>query len=442
MPVMIVERSTSAMMLVGFLADVGLYKYLNVPFPDNFVSFCEQMEPFAFPNIFANMDTVHGGNNLISTIGKFQFWEVSTVLLDNSCFEITKELMMLAIIAVLNILVLLLKGYPKINDKFRKLRGIFMWNVFLSYFLGDFSELLLHSMVQMRENQVSSAYAHFSLALAIIIVSTYVFLACYFRYILNKRIPQGTETPKAQSAEQWDKIPENIGIIVEDFHENSKVARNFILIMLLETFLQICVVFFFQDNGLTQAILYTIIEAVYVIVGVCIRPYKSNLQLVILLMNQSSKVGMGIMAIIFGINEIFQFLTSEWVTLLGFMLTLLIIIVIAMNLAISMLIMIISLYERCKEWRSNRKKDVLKSRSKSANAVLRGNSFIVDQNSSHPEDVSLDFQNSSNLKEYKHIQNQSFQEARSQVASPSSHPSTLILAQQRADSKRVLKRAS
>ena len=35
--------STSAMLLVGFLADVDIYKYLNVDFPENFVSFCRQM---------------------------------------------------------------------------------------------------------------------------------------------------------------------------------------------------------------------------------------------------------------------------------------------------------------------------------------------------------------------------------------------------------------
>lgn len=76
----------------------------------------------------------------ISAIGKFQFWEVSTILLDN------------------------LKGQPR--DKFHKLRGIFMWNVCIaiSYFLGDFPEFLLHSMIQLRENHASSAYARFTLA--------------------------------------------------------------------------------------------------------------------------------------------------------------------------------------------------------------------------------------------------------------------------------------
>ena len=185
MPVMLAERSTSAMILVGFLADAGLYKYLNVPFPENFVSFCEQMESFDLPNIFIDMDSGNRGKNPTSIIGKFQFWGVSATLLDNSSFAIAKELLLLAIILGLNILVFILKGFPKISDKVRKVRTQFMWNVFLSNYFGDFTELLLNSMIQMRKNYVSSAYANFSFALAVIIVSSYALLGLYFRYILN-----------------------------------------------------------------------------------------------------------------------------------------------------------------------------------------------------------------------------------------------------------------
>ena len=70
-----------------------------------------------------------------------------------------------------------------------------MWSVFLSNYLGDYPELLLNSMIHLRENYVSSAYANFSLAVAIIIVATYSALAMYFRYILNKRHPR---VPKTQ----------------------------------------------------------------------------------------------------------------------------------------------------------------------------------------------------------------------------------------------------
>lgn len=330
---------------------------------------------------------------------------------------------MLGIIAVLNILVLLFKGHPRIQDKFFKLRRIFMWNVFLSYFLGDYPELQLNSMIQMRENNVSSSYAQFSLALTIIIVSPYAILACYFLYVLNRRRqqPQGTQEKYATPAQKWVKVPDSIGIIVEDFRDKNRFSRNFLLIMLFESSLQILVIFFFQESGTTQAILYTIIVVVYVLLAIWKQPYKSRLQMAILLLNQCSKAAMGVMAIVFGINDIFQFISSDVLILLGFILALLIVIVMAMNLVVSALIMINEFYERFKEWRAKRMRDRIKSQSKQANTVPRRNNLVAEQSPcpSHPEDVSLDFQNRSNLQEYQHLQNQSFQEDKSGASLPS-----------------------
>ena len=214
MPMLLVDRSTSAMILVGFLADVGLYKYLNVPFPENFVSFCEQMDSFDAPNIFERMDSENGGDNPISTIGKFELLEVSATLLDNSSFAIFKLMILLGIILGLNLLVFLLKRFPRISDVLCKVRAQFMWNGFLSNYLGDFPDLLLNSMIQLRENYVSGAYANFSFAMAVIIVSTYAVLAVYFIYILNKRhsqwqiapdSPHSKSTCAIETGQKWRK---------------------------------------------------------------------------------------------------------------------------------------------------------------------------------------------------------------------------------------------
>ena len=403
MPMLLAERSTSAMILVGFLADVGLYKYLNVPFPENFVSFCEEMESFDPPNIFENMDSGNRGNNPTSIIGKFQFWEVSATLLDNCSFAIAKELLTLAIILGLNILVFLLKGFTRLSDVLRKVRTLFMWNVFLSYYLGDFPDLLLHSMIQLRENYVSSAYTNFSFALAVIIVSTYAVLAIYFRYLLNKKHPQWQKTTErrhsistTKNTEKWEKIPDSLEILVEDFRENKTFARNFILVMFLETFLQILVIFFFQDNGLTQAILYIIIVLGFLILSAWKRPYKSNLHMAILLLNQGSKIVMGMIAAIFGINDIIQFISLELINLIGLILMLLILIVMGINLVVSFLIVIISFYERIQEWRLRRKIEHSHRRARNAEMNPKTHNFIDEQSPSFGRS-SLDLHADSNL---------------------------------------------
>ena len=393
MPVMLVERSTSAMILVGFLADVGLYKYLNVPFPENFVSFCEKMDGFEPPNIFENMDSENGGDNPSSTIGKFEFWEVSATLLDNCSFAIAKELITLAIILGLNILVCLLKGFPKHSEAMRKFRTLFMWNVFLSYYLGDFPDLLLNSMIQLRENYVSSGYANFSFALAVIIVVIYALLAIYFLCILNKRqsqwqiapdnSPHSKSTDTIQSDLIWRKIPDSLGILVEDFRENQRFARNYVLVMLLESFLQILVIFFFQESGLTQAILYIIIVLGFFLLSAWKRPYKSNLNQAIVLVNQGSKVVMGVFGVIFGINEKTQTISEDQINLLGLGLMILILVVVIINLAISFLILIKSFYETIKEkWISRRKKEHSKTKSSRSKEIETTKQNFVDEPSS------------------------------------------------------------
>ena len=406
MPVMLAERSTSAMILVGFLADVGHYKYLNVPFPENFVSFCEQMESLDLPNIFANMDSLNGGNNPTSIVEKFQFWDVSATLLDNSSFAIAKELITLAIILGLNIIVFLLKEFPKLSDFVRKVRTIFMWNAFLSYYLGDFAELQLYSMIQMRENYVSSPYTNFSFALAVIIVSTYTLLGVYFLYILNKKHSKWQVTPERphsisaatkRSEQKWEKVPDSLEILIEDFHENPRFSRNFILVMLLETFLQVLVIFFFQDNRLAQAIMYLIIVLGFFSLSAWKRPYKSKRQMKILLLNQGNKVVMGIFAVIFGINAKVQFVSIELITGMGFILILLILIVMGINLAMALRIIIISFYQRIKEWRSRRQRAHSNLRSGNAEMTPTTNNFIDEQTPSNFARSSSDLPMDQNL---------------------------------------------
>ena len=125
--------STTALLLIGFLAEVDFYMFINVRFPDNFVTFCQGIQANLIPNVFAGIDTINNGANPSSIIGKFQFREISTVMLDNSNVNIAKELIALVIILVSTSLMYLFKPYAKVSDFFEKIKSVSMWNVFLSY---------------------------------------------------------------------------------------------------------------------------------------------------------------------------------------------------------------------------------------------------------------------------------------------------------------------
>jgi hypothetical protein len=451
MPAFLGGVSTSAMLLVGFLADVNLYIYLNVPYPDNFVSFCQEISTSALPNIFAKIDVVNGGNNPSSTIGKFQFWGVSATLLDNSYASIGKELSALLIILGLNVLVLILKRCPSLHQLACKIRIVIMWNVFLSYYLGDFSELQLNSMIHMRENYVSGTYADLSLAFAVIIVATYPLLLGFIIYKLNRRLPQqqklennstGQESNNSEAdkqkehmistsedklTEKWVEVPPNIRIIAEDFHGKNRFTRNYLLIMLLESLLVILINFFLQDYGLVQAILYTIVMLIFLSLAAWQRSYKSVLQMFILLLNLSTKTVMGIIAIILGINEKRAFTSLQIIETMGLILITLIIIVIVINVVISLVIMGAPIYKGLKKWRAKQKNKCSSTQIKDANITKkRNNNFMVELNESKSEEMSLDFHNGSELQASNHIQHQSCNQDEEQSISHA-RPLRLIL---------------
>ena len=402
--------STSAMLLIGFLAEVDVYKYINVPFPENFDLFCEQIASNLLPNLFADFDDNYGANPN-STIGKFEYWGVSATLLDNSSAAIFKDLVVLGIIVAVNILILILKKCPDLYSWLRKVRSLFMWNLFLSFYLGDYSELQLNAMIELREHSVSSLYSNVSLAFSIIIVVTYALLKIYIFYIVNRKhkkpiLPQssskrrlpteeGTEVKKTSnsklkrkpSQDQFCEVPQCVAIITEDFVTKNAFTRNFFLIMLIENFLMVLLVFFFQGYGLAQAIVYTIFTIFYVAIFAWQRPYKSKVQLIILLINQCSKVAMGIAAVIFGINERTNSIPQAVISWMGNALILLIVIVIGINLVVGLIITAVGLYEEIKKsinYIRNllSKKSAKKKLQQSSNALHR--SIMQDRWNSNP----------------------------------------------------------
>ena len=96
----------------------------------------------------------------------------------------------------------------------------------------------------------------------------------------------------------------------------------------------------------------------------------------ILLLNQECKLAMGIIAAIFGINDTFQFLSSDLINLMGFVLILLILIVMGLNLVVSFLLVIHSFYERIKEWRLRLKTEHSNLRAKNLKINLNKHNFL------------------------------------------------------------------
>jgi hypothetical protein len=344
-PIATAGLSSSAVLLVGFLAEVDIYKFINVPFPENFVLFCQSTSVTIIPNIMAPLDDINKGKNPNSNIGKFQFWGHSATLLDNSNFTIVKDLFVLGVIILLNIIYFNLKYLKKSSALLEKIRNMFMWNTFLSFILGDYMELQLNSMIQLRENSNLSSYTRLSLVFSVVIVVSCVFVLSYLAVRVNQRLPaiaeQLSSEHKKVSKPKWAEMPKNLIIMTSDFQERNSFTRSFMIIMIFQQFLQILVVFSLQEYGLAQAILYTVINVIYTALIAWQRPYRSKVQMGVLIVNQTTKIVLGTLAIVLGSTEMNQTISADLISHIGTSLIILITAAIAINLVISLIVLIV-----------------------------------------------------------------------------------------------------
>lgn len=334
LPIIVRGASTTAVLLVNFVSDVLLFRFINVPFPDNFIQFCSKLYINFLPNIYLGFSEAY--NISISSVGKFQTFEMSTVILGNSGNTLDREFICLCVILVTSLLIWKLKflsKYPKVLAFVKGIRDDFRWNTLLTFYVGDFSELFLFSMVHLRENTSNSWYAWYGTILCVIFLASYLILIFYFIYILNRKVTtekistkvmpiekpiakslqtqakeeEGTaETSRTENQPQtskWREVPPSINIISNDYKTNHWIQRNYLLMMMLESFINDLVIFFLQDNGICQASLYTIVTFCFLVMGIAFRPYTSKLQNFLYILNYSTKLILGIFAVYIGATD-------------------------------------------------------------------------------------------------------------------------------------------
>lgn len=316
--------SVPTIMAISFPADVGIFIYLSVGFPDNYVQFTRGiLEKQNSLNLFSAMRSESQTPNSAKR-GMFGFWETSSALFENSGLQIAKELITLLIIVILSILARLLKNYPKAEKPVRKCMNVFRWNGLISFLLQDFSNLILNSMIQLRENSHQNVYVGVSLGFACVVIITYTALIPFFIYLLNRKRTPLTPTPRRTvnivQKSRRVKIPDSVNTISEGFKDKYWITRNFMVIYLFQYVLAIFTVFFVQLSGPVPPALYTTINLIYLLLLLGFRPIKSKLKLGVVLFNQICKSIMGILALVLGVSHITNTVSSQSQTNIGLVL--------------------------------------------------------------------------------------------------------------------------
>ena len=198
-PVIVVTAGSVVALFLDFLGDIALFQYINVPFPANFEAFMEFFSASILPNFLAK--TYDESESVISTIGKFEEYECSRVFLDNCGGGLDKELLAIAVIIVTSLLALTFRSCPKVYSRICKIRDSYRWNGLLAFYLGDFQEYFVFTLLQFKE----SAKPLISLIIGILLVASYFVWYLYLAIALNRR-KKVAKVPRTRSSR--DKTPE------------------------------------------------------------------------------------------------------------------------------------------------------------------------------------------------------------------------------------------
>ena len=331
LPILIRGASTTAVLMVNFVSDVLLFRFINVRFPGNFVDFCKNLYVNFLPNFYLEFEDRYDTPR--ATLGKFGEFAMSSVMFGNCGNTLDRECIALAVIFMLIFLACATQKFPKAHSFCKTLRDMYKWNTFLTFFVGDFGELYLFSMLQLKENRSRSWYAFYGKSVSIGFIGSYPILIAYFIYLLNRKATPkiGDEVKPEKQPILWREVPKSVNMISTDFKTDHWIKRNFLLLTLVENFLNDLIYLLLQYHGSLQAILYTGITVVFLILGLTYRPYTTKLQNFLFGFNYTFKLLLGVLAIYIGLT---QTASEETPDVLGLALIGLIVTAIASNAVI------------------------------------------------------------------------------------------------------------
>ena len=302
LPLLVQGATTTAVLLINFVSDVLLYRYINVQFPNNFIEFCKYLYTNFLPNFYNTFEEQY---NIPDGPGKFEDYGMSTVILGSCGNTLDREFIALSLIFTLIFMVWVTKKFPRVHSVFKTWRDNHKWNFFLTFFMGDFGELYLFSMLQLKEDRSRSWYAWYGYFISIAFLASYPLLTSYFIYLLNRKVaPKVSDEVKVEKQPSlWREVPPSVNMISTDLKKDYWLKRNFQLVTLVEHLINDLHYLFLQNYGTFQAVIYTGNTLVFLMLGLIYRPYTSKLQNILYGLNYSMKLVLGILAIYIGLTQ-------------------------------------------------------------------------------------------------------------------------------------------
>ena len=364
-PAVVSTAGSTVAVFLDFLGEISLFQYINVPFPANFEAFMQFFSASIFPNLLAK--AYDESESVTSTNGKFEEYECSRVFLDNCGGGLDKEFLAIAVIIITSILASVLKNCPKAHSIICKVRDNYKWNGFLAFYIGDFQEFFVFTLLQFKE----SVEPLFSLIFSVLLMASYFVWYLYLSVALNRRkkVAQKPRNrsrltgsrrstikpPEQEDEEEIGDIPESMNMVVDEFVRKNWYSRNFLLIMCLQNVIISFILVFLQNWGTIQAAIYVYIAILYaVLVLGAFRPFKEKSQVIAFSISQFAKGSMGCLAVILGLDEKLVLFSEDQKNAVGIALITLAGIGIGGGFLLSLGMIAMSIIEYCRKYRKNK----------------------------------------------------------------------------------------
>ena len=377
LPVVATAAGSVVALFLDFLGEIAIFQYINVPFPANFEAFMQFFGGNIFPNLFEN--AYDESESVTSTIGKFEEYECSQVFLDNCGGGLDKEFLAIAVIIVTSILALGFKRWPKAHSMICKVRDSYRWNGFLAFYIGDFQEFFVFTLLQFRE----SVKPLISLIIGILLVISYLVWYLYLSIALNRRKKAAkkirgsrrstTRSSRSRTSEEKEEeigdIPESMNMVVDEFVRKNWYSRNFLLLMCLQNAIFGFILVFLQNWGTIQAGLYSYIEIFYgILVLGAFRPFKEKSQAVTFTISQIVKGIMGCLALALGLDEKWMLFSDDQRDAVGIALITLASVGIAGNGLLSVGMIGMKIIDYCRKFK-RKKREETKTQNSNINKI-------------------------------------------------------------------------
>ena len=302
LPLCTQAKGMLSMILMALLGELEIFKYLNVLFPANFLLFSRDSRSYLMSNPYSSVN-VSELNTSYFCVGKYEEFHLSSIFLENGGSQFTFFLVFVMLILLWMIICRCLRNSKSLSQNIKQKIFAALSAATLSFFIANFKEVTLYVILQLKFCEPMPGYIESSFGLCFFILVLYGSLIGVLTFIANVK--------KSEPAANNVKQPKRISLMESSIHfnsisqclaQNNFLCRNFVLVILLQDLFTVLILFFLQETGIVQTALYLTGAACMIIITGVLMPFVSGVELFAFGLWQGTKLVLGSLALLLGLN--------------------------------------------------------------------------------------------------------------------------------------------